>query len=414
MLLAIASGCAKKKTAAATTTDENPVIGTVDTTSFWVRARTSDDFSPYTKVGDDLTSDNSFSWVEDSCELTSTDIDGGTKDIMCYIEAEELDLNFNGLTIQHNVPPGLCSYVTISMPWFYQYPVGNGASDTGYSNRTDLGTYPTARNYYFSGTTPTKKYCPFDYSQFGFAGTVDSTMPNCCLGTFRDVVHTDDGAGNTSDTITTGDWGGDIGKCINGPALDTQTLSSTGIPVPDIYYVSATGLNGVYTWPSVKTKGYSSNLYLANYHSLDTASTYDNNTTDYPAAMVPGNNIKSVAAIAGNTTWDYGPADSALTLTSISSQPFAQYICWNRNREAIARIRVQVRSWDEESNIGSATAYDADNSDMEPVPFPNLPIHDYNVWDTNNAGTFLYLPVFPYVGATSYSAFTDGYPGPNL
>ena len=114
-------------TTTTTSTPENPPAGVVDDSAgFYVQAQANSNYTYITHRGSESgttgpTYGGGFAWGT-ACKAALGD------DVMCYIEADELDLWFNGLVIQHNVPSTMCSYVAISLPWYFKLPAGIGGN----------------------------------------------------------------------------------------------------------------------------------------------------------------------------------------------------------------------------------------------------------------------------------------------
>lgn len=240
------------------------------------------------------------------------------QDIGCIVEAAEEDLHFFGYEFQLNVPSSMCDYAVFDPYYYYSRAPGYGPSFLSY----EVDATGTASNItYVDGvgtvTTPAtipNPTCAYDYTE--------SDGPNCCLGKLTTVITSPEGA-QTSEK----DWGGSAGACLAGPAIDTQTLSNAGFPARDVYFVEGTGLNISYKVDSPLGKGKNSNIHAANFF----ASSDHGGGSLLPQAM-------------------RAQTQGAVTV-SRATQPYFELICMDRAFEVRARIRTQVREWNEYSEF---------------------------------------------------------------
>jgi hypothetical protein len=79
-------------------------------------------------------------------------------------------------------------------------------------------------------------------------------------------------------------------------------------------------------------------------------------------------------------------------------EPFYSFTCFNRNREAKARIRVMIRSWDVAGFTNVGTSYSPTTGTE---PSYGGPYHDYWTWETFKADPSVPPP----------PAYRLGYPG---
>ena len=368
-----------------------------DNAGFYVRAQVfPGQYSYTTHKGDALNTSgaNSFDWGS-NCVVNPSDVGTMNADAVCYVEGEELDMYFNGVVLQHNVPSTMCTYFSVEMPYYYQYPTGVGPAQAAY---TVNGAGATVDNINTIDGVP---YCPYDFSHL----PSPNAGPNCCLGSYTMSVTT---VGSSPPTVVTPDvsWEDRVRPYLE-PAVDLQSKDKNGFPEPIMHYISAVGENAVYTVASPISKQFVSNIYLANYFDASTTNGY-NDTTTYPPAYYPSNAlIPTTPPPPGGglppditvPTMTAGVYQAPNQTEALPSQPFFQYTCWNRDKEAIARIRVMVRSWDTTGEIGVATSYGPNNNQENP-PFNGSPMHDYYIWyDFMNAGQ---VTNFPYATMGGY------------
>jgi hypothetical protein len=354
---------------------------------FYLRAVVNPNYSTVTHRSDSLYTDpntgkqgNSFTYdvpctVPDGTQANAPGADPTKFDINCIVEMEELDMYFNGITLQYNVPSDMCTYFRYQTPYFFKFAPGYGpptakSSVDANGNITDI-----------ANTIDGVPYCPFDYSSSSGGGT---TGPNCCFGTYTLVQVTTSGTTFSPNTP----WGGSYADCLDGPAMDTQTKTTLGFPEPSLAYVSGSGVNSTYVVASPISKTYSGNVFTANYFD---------HTGATPNAFNPANgNTPPTAGVLGPYTGFQIP---------VQTESYFNFECLDRDDEIQARIRLSIRSWDKAglSNIlgtqpgGPPSSY-GPTTGTAPYFYPD-PYHDYSIWYD-----------FPNTPSSNYQA---GYPGFN-
>jgi hypothetical protein len=411
--------------ATSTSTISNPPVGVVDDSAgFYVQAQASENYTYVTHRGAESgisppTYPNSFTWTQ-AC------VAAAGENIMCYVEGAELDLWVNGVVLQHNIPSTMCSYFSIEYPWFFKYPAGKGSTDV--TVEQDVTTINDKVNSHNNGTP----YCPFDYTE--------DDGPNCCEGDYK--LHTLMAVGVTgTPTNTDASWGGKASDCAVGPAMDFPYFDKRGFPIGKIYYVDGTGANDINKVASPQSREDTTNLFVANYFDIDPLRNYFAQSTanplglrasDYPPGLRPTANSfmddTSTIPIPGSG----GLFVSGAIAEPTPPQPFYQYTCYDRYMEVISRIRVMVRSWDTESQIGSASSYSPNHDYETDIGDTDEPLHDMGVWgdyffnyfngDSQTSGDSVRLsrpntttecsagPVYTNACQVGYSSYTDGFP----
>lgn len=335
-----------KKTTDSETTTENPPVGTVDDTAgFYVRHITTSNYTYVTHAGD--------STFSEECKAESGE------DITCITEAKELDLYYNGIQIQYNIPSTLCSYVRFQ-PFYYFARLG-GTGPTAVLTDTDsAGAVGVDPGNTGTITGPATTTCQYDYTSEIPAG------PNCCEGTYTTVARTWNATTNSYDVEapSLASWGGAISNCLLGPAMDTQTKAKNGFPRPTITYVDGTGLNATYKIAAPIENARGGNIYLANYFAA--ADHAGAPHAGYPAAFYPTG--------------------------SIATSMYYQWECVDRSEEVIARIRLQIREWNTDAAFAdmenTPTGYDVGST--EAAPFSAYDNNDFYDWKDVGSGN-----VFP-------------------
>lgn len=295
---------------------------------FYVRARTSASQIYYThKNNSDFTSD---------CTAKAGE------SITCVVEGEELDLYYNGVTLQHNVPSAMCTYITRLPYYYYKWQTGLGPAlvrvDT--DSAGNVGE-DTNSNGVIDQPTST---CPFDYTGGG--------GPNCCLGTYSRVVRRWNATNLNYDVISSDPavvWGGKAGNCLGGAALYNWPLDLNGFPYELFAYIEGSGTNDVYSAQAPITKHRLTNLEVANW---------------------------------------FDPADHGGGKPAAVISPYYRYRCLDRAYEVIAEINVLVREWNTRAAFNLRESNPTNHSELgfEDSPFNTLPKNDFGDWkDFGNA-----------------------------
>jgi hypothetical protein len=305
------------------------------------------------------------------CKVEPTATALADRDIECIVDIPEEDLHFFGMNLQYNVPTEMCEYFVFRPYYFYNWPIdlvgdtprnleyfidsnGDVGLDTdgnGIINTATLGPG-------LDGITPD---CPYNYT--------DVEGPNCCIGNYQLTVHSWDpdagAAGDYDVTVSRGDWGGSLGSCIWGAAVETQPLNRAGFPINDIYFVDGVGINKAYEPPtpiSLSTQ----TVFLANY--------YD-----------PTEHSNTIAATPFQQP-----------LATIGAQDSYEFLCFDRAQEVKARIKVFIREWNEYAQweLGATGDYDSGAGQNE-AEFPEFSKNDFFDWlDLKAAGVDIYPRLF--------------------
>ncbi len=362
LVLALAlglGGCKKKE--GDSVPDPNPPVGEVDDSAgFYVRYITSEKYTYNVHKASDLT-------FTEGCTAAENE------DILCYIEGEELDLYFHGMTLQYNVPSTMCSYVRFTPYWYFSYETGDGplqvTVDTDKNGKTGIDTND-------DGTIDTQSA---DYDTDGIVDTADTVCefdhtasdgPNCCTGKYRSRTRTYDPTAETpgySPPVVTENvaWGGAIASCIGGPAVDTQKKDKFLLPRSDMMFVEGSGINQEYKIEAPINKEKGTNLYVSNY--FDTA--------DHGGFAPPPLLTVSTAAV------------------TVSPDQYYQFECLDRAEEVIARIRLQIREWNTEAayeaRVTAPTGHSGGGTETSPVStVPNNDRADWKDFGLNFPGEF--------------------------
>lgn len=371
-----ASGCktnadddplADSSSSASSSGSSGYAVGTVNSAGFYVQVLT-DNASASNYFHEQ--SQNPLVPGASSCIVTqATPATSAAADIVCILDMSELDLYTTEISLNFNAPAGMCNYTYVSPYAFYENEPGYPSS-TGTTNIavTTTGGVVTAAAVTDAGTNLSSQHvgvddggspiCKWNYGSFVDGG------PSCCVGRYS--LSVDDG---TSTTTTTGNFGGTISSCLNGPAKDSQTPDSAGNPRSTLYVTGSSGVNQNYVITSPWRKNYSTILYNGNFFNpwdLSNAA----GAVDANAGAVTA--FPTIAAATPNPLRNGLGGNGA----QIAAQPYYEFGCWDAARDYKARIRVLIRSWDTVSGwTAFSNPYDGTN---EPNNFGSY--HDTSQW----------------------------------
>jgi hypothetical protein len=321
-----------QQTAASTEPVQSPLVTPVvqqpgdNSIGFRVWAQSSPFATYVSHKGSGLVSDN-FSSL---CEVNPSD---STKDIQCLIEGEELDLYFQGMALNYNVPSSMCSYVTVSMPFYF-----NNIAGIGPVSVTDNFAGSIAHSGVSAGST--NETCVYKYTDID-----GNETQNCCVGNYNLTTWstTASGPGFDSAVSVAKKWGGKVGNCLMGPAKKVKEMpqSNNGIPLTQIFYVEGIGIRSSYAVPSPISLEFASNVFISNYFLA--------------------------ADHVGGVPLAYTPVPDFPTFFPNQKYVFS---CLDRAHDPIARITLSVREWNEESQFLIGPTGNPDTTGSTPFGTP--------------------------------------------
>jgi hypothetical protein len=267
------------------------------------------------------------------------------KDISCILEVEELEGAFNGIDMVMNVPPAMCTYVSY-YPYFYfgrDYGVGPTAATVRFDTEgTYVGGTVTGPGYI---TSSGEVKCNYDYTP--------STGPDCCYGSYTKTTinnfgSTDPDLPQTTVVQAGVEWPGKPGNCAAGAGATIAPRDDNyGLPVRT-YYFKPNGFNDLFATGKRTVIDGDSSLYYANFYS-----------GTIPTAFKDG------AAFEAN--------------------PYYEWTCLDDAHEMTARIRVQIREWNEIDEFALESTGNPDTSGAETDW--GTAVNDFPDWlDIVNAG----------------------------
>jgi hypothetical protein len=229
---------------------------------------------------------------------------------------------------------GGCDFVLYE-PYIYEsWPSGPGPKEVSYTVHPD-GTFSDEVNS--ANGIPV---CGNDHSCLVGGG------PNCCTGTYTLTVTS---AETGESTTCEGAWGGDTyADCYDGAGwlLKGLNVPEHAFPPDPIYYVDQKD-----QVIPIEEQGFSARY---NYHDV---------------AILPTN-------VQLANFWD--PADGPLpdSLTDWPARPDYTFTCLDDAQEVLARIRLQIREWNEEVQFDTNGTPDTMGEELK---FPS-PVNDILDW----------------------------------
>ncbi len=346
-----------------------PPVGVVnDSEGFYVINRTSPNYTYVNHKGNTT--------MSEPCRAASGEL------INCYVEGQELDLFYNGVELQYNLPTTLCTYFRLRPYYYFSQAAGSGPSSAQLD--TDSNGV-TGRDGDSSGiigddgsdSAYSSVACQYDYTPDG---------PNCCGGRYTYTTRSwnpDLGAsgGYEAASVPNVSWGGTPANCLSGPAMKTQSKDTAGRPVNSLSYVGGTGVNSTYSGGAPIENGKGGNVHVANY---------------YDAASFAAADSQLPNSLLGLTPTAFHRVDA--NGVAFVPQPFYDFQCLDASEEFIAQILVQVRSWSRKSNFLDLVANPGlyQISGAEPAPWNTL----YDIFDRGNWHAY-----------RTIGGFSTGYPG---
>lgn len=302
---------------------DNPPVGTVTQSSFYVRAYDTGRYLTHTRLSSDF---------DTACEIASSDT---YEDIVCYIDINEGDLYYNGIEFQYNVPANMCKYLTRSTYWYYNYEVGTGPATGTINIDKDSDTYTCDLDGAGSQNCSAETEVKLDADTGLLSCIYDHTLtdgPNCCMGSYEFDVLTTESA-TTTQSVLKGKWGGDIESCIGGPGKTSwEHYSKTGYPSNVITYADD-GLNSTYSITApIESPNGGTTWNVANFYTetgtphshtgfIDTVT-----TSSLPYFVAPIDDRNGSAVSTANIGYTFA--------------------CLGESHEIKNRITVYVREWD--------------------------------------------------------------------
>lgn len=229
MSLALATGCSGGGGSAAGQTDSPSTSTNVVPTDFYVSVANSD------KLTNHMRTVGSFAT---NCSITPSS--SSNQDLTCIVDAPEGDVNFHGIELTYNVPPGACTYLSRYTYWYYNEEIGYGPKAVGIKKTVnDDGKVLTMScsengNPVYGPCSGMVEYTT-DSSDGSYTCVYDRTgmdLHNCCLGDYTYTLETTvQSSGAVTTTNEQKSWGGDIKNCIGGPGkTNWKWYSKSGYP----------------------------------------------------------------------------------------------------------------------------------------------------------------------------------------
>ena len=368
----------------------------------------SDEFSHYMHDAESLSGECALSITNGELKAENYDRTDTAIAKDCFLEVEELDLFYQGANIKITADQGMCEYRSFRPFSFWQFQAG-ATTKTLYTfvcedpacnvNCGKTFTDPGFTNEMTTVPEEITSLCQFDHTQ-----EFDESLnpPNCDEGsiTIETTTYTgqDDPAGDGSSPSTCSfsttsevtECGGEYTACLAGPARDLVPSFPDAAGV--IYYnEDLAAIDETYEIPSPFSKGYSSNMYIANYmrSCFDTTTPDKSNSVsgllthfnaDFKGYELEG--LRTLPSLSDTTssgsfsrpsidTNSDGENDYRIYSTApfrgwYKTKPYYEFYCYDKAFDIKAQIRLFIRDWDRNfektyaflnktSDVGNAT-----------------------------------------------------------
>lgn len=274
-------------------------------------------------------------WTK-SCKVDLGASTWAEKDVICYTEADELDIFLNDLQLKIEVPPAACAYVLVTPYWMYLREAGRGSSSFSYTmvnGRITSVTDPSS----LTTTDGSQLICKYNYPN-----------RNCCFGSYTANV-TVDGTPATEN----GTWGSNTNaaNCIGGAGADSSwEKTDSGFPA-SVFYTTLGGstIDLQFGKPILSDN---SPFKFVNY------------TVDPSASHVAFENP------------DPSPDPTDFNLPN--PQRYYTFGCLDGAGEYLGRIQLMVREWNQAKELAKESEGDPDTTGTEEGGFP---INDWADWE---------------------------------
>ncbi|MEK6773684.1 MAG: hypothetical protein AABY64_07070 [Bdellovibrionota bacterium] len=307
---------------------DNPKVGQTQEDAAWVIVRDDKTFPFFM---------NKLGTFGQACEIKAG---AANQNLDCTVDINELDLYYQGLTLQANFPTSMCTYVVHKPYWHYNYETGIGPATVAITKTTLNGT-ATGTTCLMDGvagcngtevTYSATEGLQCIYNHTKFEG------PNCCLGkyTYSETLNETGATPTVTTTNTISSWGGNYRDCIGGQAkTDWELFAKDGFPIGEISYAQGKGYNKAYQLKSIlKTTGSSYSLAIANnYKRYDVATPPNHRHTGY------------VVATSTDVPYMVNPVDDRNGTSMPSGNIAYAWQCLDRDHEVAYSINVYVREW---------------------------------------------------------------------
>jgi len=282
-----------------------------------------------------------------------------SEDLYCLMDAMEGDMYFHEVHLEYNVPPGMCDYLTFSIPWHFNQEIGQGPStvyqcDNFVVGQSDEGSPETETRYCLSGCKednrpPSSEEGAADVTYItgctdgeaaresieefcGVLNREEGGLSNCCLGEYNVVSP-------ANEVLQEGEWGGNFQNCIGGLAKTNWTYFIDDYPVSSIENVLSSGYSNTYGIPAII------NVYGGNKNNnLSFAPSFIN--ANYWTDVSNKNFLESRPEIF--TAPQSFPAHTKLRPIEARRQhgyPYFTWACLDKAREVKHRIHLLIRDW---------------------------------------------------------------------
>ena len=285
-----------------------------------------------------------------------------TEDIFCMLEKLEGDLWAHETPIEYNVPPSMCKYLSVQVPWHFNQNAGKGPKIISQCEEPQAATTADEdpeieEKYCIGGTCPTscatgscpavgankcasevEDLCSYDLSH-------QEGLANCCYGTYE--VRGDD----SSD----GEWGDNIANCLGGLGrVNWDTKTKLGIPATRVISAEKDGYIGVYRVPSIDSFYDGGSPYTRISGPSFAVANYYEDIENFDLSKLPKLYTTEKLHNQGDTTEQ-----------AIKGYPYFTISCLDSGHESLHRIHLIIREWNTEEEFNKFVESEGSRGDPD-------------------------------------------------
>ena len=283
-----------------------------------------------------------------------------SEDIFCQLEKIEGDLWAHDTLVEYNVPPGMCDYLSLQVPWHFNQNAGYGPRYVSKCeeitpSHSDEENEETEDKYCIGQSCPSgcrtgscgsncatqvEDLCGYDLSH-------TDDFANCCIGDYE----------VSGEDQSDGSWGESLAQCLGGLGrINWNVRDKLGIPQLLMHSVEKDGYIDTYEIPSIEsfydggfieTNGISGPSFaVANYYE----DIEEFNLGNLPKLYETEAPYRIVLDQSGRSIRIQQPYRGGSSLL-FKGYPYLTWSCLDNAHEVIHRIHLIIREWNTEEEF---------------------------------------------------------------
>jgi len=398
------------------------------------------------------------------CSIPKADLTDGNQglqntvnDIVCWLEADEVALNYNGAQFQINSPIATCDFVEIHPYYYWNAPPANTVKILK-EQKCDSGSVGCTA----SAPSDSDKVCYGDQTPSGGKNCDEGFIQ---INTYNKTAPSADGLTPGVDSLISSvkiDCAGKRSNCYGGPGPEHAfDFIKRPVATDHMSYLGIS-LNYRITPPGIVPGGkqFDGNFYISNYTTLFATTQYDYDYTkilsgvtsatgldrfsktsstshktytelgitnfDNKAGIVAGSiavvDIANDPLKTANSSLIKKFGDWGFEARDFAVNPFYEFSCLNYAKEVKGRIRLQIREWNKQFVAPTATNTEVSESAPASLIKQSANITDFETsgvdyWNDVASWDFIYnygssagtIPATSGVLSTGYLFPKDGF-----